>query len=60
LVNVGRDNPDLLEAPFIIKSNNAFHDISDKVTQELGIPEGKRVFSEWKEWLKTEIKRMSM
>jgi hypothetical protein len=49
-----------LEAPFIIKSNNAFHDISDKVTQELGIPEGKRVFSEWKEWLKTEIKRMSM
>jgi len=57
LVNVAKDDPELLEAPFIIKSNNSFHEISDSVTKEIGIPEGKRVFIEWKDWLKSELKR---
>jgi len=60
LVNAGKDNPDILEAPFIVKSNNAFHEISDRITKEIGIPEGKRVLSEWKEWLKSEIKRRGL
>jgi type IV secretory pathway ATPase VirB11/archaellum biosynthesis ATPase len=51
---------DLLEAPFIVRSNNIFHEISDKVTKEVGIPEGKRVFNEWKSWLSDEIKRKSL
>lgn len=60
LVNVGKDNPDLLEAPFIIRSNNAFHEISDSITKEVGIPEGKRVLTEWKDWIRTELKRRSI
>ena len=51
---------DMLEAPFILKSNNMFHEIADKVTREVGVPEGKRVFSEWKAWLSDEVKRKSM
>jgi len=47
---------ELLEAPFVTKSNNIFHEISDKVTKEKGIPEGKSVFPEWKRWLKDEIR----
>jgi hypothetical protein len=52
--------PDLLEAPFVIKCNNMFHEISDKITKEVGIPEGKRVFSEWKTWLAEEIRRKTI
>lgn len=47
----------LLEAPFVIKCNNAFHEISDKVRQEIGVPQGKRVFKEWQVWLEHELKK---
>ena len=50
-------DPTLLEAPFVVKSNNAFHEISDKVRQEIGIPQGKRVFKEWQIWLEHELKK---
>ena len=49
--------PELLEAEFNTKSNNAFHEISDKIVKEVGLPESKRVLSEWREWLGKEIKR---
>jgi type IV secretory pathway ATPase VirB11/archaellum biosynthesis ATPase len=49
--------PEILEAEFNTKSNNAFHEISDEVRKEIGLPEGKRVFNDWREWLKKEVKR---
>ena len=49
--------PDLLEAAWVIKYNNMFHEISDKVRQDIGVPEGKRVFKEWKNWLKAELRK---
>ena len=49
--------PELLEAPFAVLYNNIFHAISDKITKEVGVPEGKRVLPEFKEWLKEEIKQ---
>ncbi|MEX0932660.1 MAG: type II/IV secretion system ATPase subunit [Candidatus Pacearchaeota archaeon] len=49
-------NQDILEAPFTTLSNNAFHEISDKVTQEIGIPTSERVFPEWQKWLNKKIK----
>lgn len=49
--------PDMLEAEWVLKSNNVFHEISEKVQQEVGVPKGKRVFKEWEDWLKKEIKR---
>ena len=51
-------NEELLEAPFVIKSNDQFHKISDKVKDQTGKLDSKRIFFEWKEWLRTEIKRM--
>ncbi|OIO40682.1 hypothetical protein AUJ10_02460 [Candidatus Pacearchaeota archaeon CG1_02_31_27] len=50
--------PDLMEARFIVRSNNAFHNISNKVMKDVGIPEGKQVYKEWEEWIKKEIKRL--
>ena len=47
---------DLLEAPFVIMSNDQFHKISDKVKNETGKLDNKRIFFEWNEWLKRELR----
>jgi len=52
--------PELLEAAWVVKSNNAFHIISDKIREEIGVPQGKRVFSQWQAWLEQEIKRKKL
>jgi hypothetical protein len=38
-------------------SNNAFHRISDKIGQEIGLPLSERVFPAWQKWLNEEIKK---
>ncbi|MCK5581938.1 MAG: hypothetical protein KAJ18_11775, partial [Candidatus Omnitrophica bacterium] len=50
---------DLLEASFNALSNDRFHKISDSVSQEIGIPDSKRVFPEWQKWLNEEVKKRS-
>lgn len=50
-------NDDLLEAPFVIKCNDAFHRISEKVRQKVGKLDSKRILFEWKEWLKKEARK---
>ncbi len=52
------NKPELLEADFVVKANNIFHEISDKVREEIGVPESKRVFPLWKDWLKSEVERI--
>ncbi|MGC9309440.1 MAG: ATPase, T2SS/T4P/T4SS family [Candidatus Nanoarchaeia archaeon] len=49
----------LLEAPFTVKSNNAFHQISERVRQEEGLPVSDKVFLEWKNWLNSEIDKLA-
>jgi type IV secretory pathway ATPase VirB11/archaellum biosynthesis ATPase len=49
--------PDILEAPFLVNSNNVFHEISDKVTKDVGVPDSKLVFREWQAWLKEELRK---
>jgi hypothetical protein len=44
------NKPILLEAEFNVISNNVFHEISEKITREIGVPLGDRVFPEWKKW----------
>lgn len=53
-------NPDILEAGFTVKSNNAFHQISDEVTADVGIPEKDLVFPKWKRWLEKEAKKLQL
>lgn len=50
-------NPLLLEADFTVKSNNAFHQISESVGKEVGLPVSERVLPEWKRWLEKEAKK---
>ncbi len=48
---------ELMEAPFVVKSNEKFHIISNQVREEIGYIEPKTVYSLWYEWLKKEIKK---
>ncbi len=50
--------PEILEAEFNVKSNNAFHQISNKMTKEFGLPLREKVFPEWKKWLEKEAKKV--
>jgi len=54
------ENSELLEAEFTVRSNNAFHQISEKIMAEIGLPDSNRVFPEWKKWLDKESKRMNL
>ncbi|RMF05119.1 hypothetical protein D6764_05530 [Candidatus Woesearchaeota archaeon] len=50
-------NPEMLEAPFVISGNDQFHIISERVRDEVGSLDSKRILFEWEEWIKGAIKR---
>lgn len=52
---IGEDK--ILEAPFNVLSNNKFHQFSEEVIKEFGVPKSEEVFFRWKKWLDEQIKR---
>ncbi len=50
-------NLDLLEADFVVQCNDQFHRISEKIRDEVGYLDSKRIFFDWNEWLKRAVKR---
>lgn len=52
--------PEMLEAPFVILSNDQFHKISDKVKEETGVLDSEKIFFNWDNWLKKEIKKRTI
>ncbi|HLC86929.1 MAG TPA: type II/IV secretion system ATPase subunit [Candidatus Nanoarchaeia archaeon] len=59
IVNVAKETGKdiILEAEFNVLSNNIFHEISDKIRREIGLPLSNRVFPEWQKWLNQEVKK---
>ena len=53
-------NPDLLEAPFAIKCNDVYHQITEKIQSEVGGLDSKRIFYDWNHWLVREIKKKNI
>ena len=47
----------ILEAPFVIKANEVFYWIMDKVNEELGYPDEKEVYARFEQWLRETIKQ---
>jgi hypothetical protein len=62
LVNISKklNDPDLLEARFAVEANDQFHKISDKVKEEIGVMDSKRIFFEWNDWLKRAARAHTM
>jgi hypothetical protein len=52
--------PELLEAAFVILANDEFHKASDKIKDETGTLDSKKIFSEWENWLKRETGKLIM
>jgi len=50
----------LIEAEFNTLSNHWFHEISDEIIQEVGLPLSERVFPEWQKWLNEEVKKRAL
>ena len=50
--------PELLEADFCVLSNDEFHKIIDRVKEEVGSMDSKKIFFYWNEWLKKTVKKM--
>ncbi|MBI2109545.1 hypothetical protein HYT58_00025 [Candidatus Woesearchaeota archaeon] len=51
---------DLLEARFVVKSNDSFHKISEDIRDEVGGLDNKRTYEAWDKWIKKEIKGMKI
>jgi len=51
---------ELLEAEFVVKSNDMYHLLSNKIKEETGKLDNKKIFFEWEEWLKKEIKKRKL
>ena len=47
----------LLEAEFVIQCNDQFHKISERIKEEVGSLDSKRIFFDWNEWLKRYVKK---
>lgn len=47
-----KSNSDLLEAPFVIASNNMFHLLSAQVKEEVDYLDSKLIFERWQDWIK--------
>jgi len=44
-------NKELLEAEFVVKANQRFHILAERVGEEYGEQEPERIYARWKEWL---------
>lgn len=58
LVDISKklNNSEILEARFVVEANDHFHKITDKVKNEIGVMDSKRISFEWNEWLKKAAK----
>jgi hypothetical protein len=49
---------DILEAEFVIRAKDEFHNLTDQITQEVGSLDTKRLYIEWESWLKRAARKM--
>ncbi|MFH1181374.1 MAG: type II/IV secretion system ATPase subunit [Candidatus Woesearchaeota archaeon] len=50
--------PSVLEAAFVVRANDEFHRISERIKNEAGAFDSKRILFEWSDWLKQNVKKM--
>jgi type IV secretory pathway ATPase VirB11/archaellum biosynthesis ATPase len=53
-------DPDMLEAQFVIKSNDRFHMISEEVKASKGKLDTKEIKRKWVNWLEREVKKRKL
>jgi type IV secretory pathway ATPase VirB11/archaellum biosynthesis ATPase len=53
-------DPDLLEAPFVIKCNDKFHLLAEEVKHDKGVLDAKEIKRRWMSWLDRELKKRKL
>ena len=48
---------DIIEADWVVRSNDKFHMISEDVKGEVGNLDSKQIFDKWEEWFKDQLKQ---
>ncbi len=58
IVDVSRKTGDknILEAETVVKTNEMFHLISERIKREVGVIDSERVYNDWLEWFKSSLK----
>lgn len=51
------NKPEILEADWVVTSNDVFYMISENVQEEVGFLDSKEIFEKWEAWLKKEIRQ---
>lgn len=51
------NKPEILEAPWVIASNEQFHLLGSKVREELGRLDCQQLYSQWLDWFESELKK---
>jgi hypothetical protein len=54
------NNMEFLEAPFVIRCNDRFHKLQESVTKEVGYPDPEKIYFEWDNWIKREMKKFQL
>jgi len=54
------NDPDMLEAEFVIKANDRFHILSGKLQEKLGYQDTNKIFFEYNEWLQKEVRKRKL
>lgn len=54
---IANKKPDIMEAPFVIESNDAFHLVSEQLRNEVGTIPAERAFEMWYDWFKKQVKK---
>lgn len=52
--------PELLESPFVVQSNDTFHQSAEKIRETYGTYDSKRIFADWEAWLRQEVRRRKL
>lgn len=52
------NTPEIMEAPFVVKSNEKFRVIGKEMNDHYGYIPPEETFNEWEKWLKEQIKKM--
>ncbi len=60
LVAAAKNDKQLLEAPSVIRANDMFHHISERVKDRTGKLDTEEIFFEWNEWLQRQLLRKDM
>lgn len=48
-------NDELLEAEFVVKANQKYHILAERVSEEYGEQDAERIFARWQEWLEQQV-----